>query len=85
MTATKKKKTKRHAAAWVSFNLGSRLFNSTFGKKKLIEEGIKYTLDIYNSGVKNIQNKKLKRALESDLGTYVVKKAQGRIYNWQNL
>ena len=46
-----------------AFNLDLRLCNSTFGKK-LIEERIEHTLDIYNAGVKTVQNKKLKRALE---------------------
>lgn len=59
----KRKKQKGAELLGSAFNLGSRLFNSTFGKK-LIEERIEHTLDIYNAGVKKVQNKKLKRALE---------------------
>ena len=65
------------------FKIGSRATNSALGKK-IIEEGLKKTLAIYNTGVKRIKNDKIKSVLESDLTNYAIKKAQGQLYNWQN-
>ena len=32
-----------------------------------------------------MKNNKIKKVLESDLANYAVKKAQGQLYNWQNV
>ena len=61
----------------------SKFLNSAIGKK-IAEEGIKNVPNIYNAGVKRVSNQKIRRALESDLANYPVKRAQGEIYNWQN-
>ena len=63
-------------------NIDSWLFKLALGQK-IIEERIKQTLNIYNAGVNKISNKK-KKALESDLENYAVKKSQNKLYNWQN-
>ena len=65
-----------------------KFLSSAIGKK-IAEEGIKNILQIstsntYNSGVKRVSSQKIRRALKSDLENYLVKNAQGKIYNWQN-
>lgn len=44
-----------------------------------------YSKAIYNADVKIIKNNKIKKVLESDLAKYAVKKAQGQLYNCQNV
>ena len=46
---------------------------------------MKQVPNIYKAGVSRVSNQKLKRALESDLANYAVKKAQDQIhYKWEN-
>ena len=47
-------------------NLGSRFLGFAFGQK-IAKEGIKNILRTCNAGVKRTSNKKIKRALESEL------------------
>ena len=64
-------------------NLGSKFLGSAFGQK-IAKEGIKNIPSAHNTGVERISNKKIKRALESDLANYAVGRAQKELYNWQN-
>ena len=63
--------------------IGSKLFKLAVGQK-IIEGGIKNAPNIYSTGVKRVSNKRIKRALESDLANYAVKSVQKELYNWQN-
>ena len=60
-------------------DVGSRAITSEISKK-LIDEGIKHAPELYKIGTSKIKNKNLKKALESDVATYIVeetrKKAQ---------
>ena len=57
--------------------------NTAIGRK-IAEEGIKNVPNIYSAGVDKISNRKIKRALESNLVNYAVNRAQKELYNWQN-
>ena len=63
---------------------GSKFLNSAI-EKKIAKERTKNVPNIYNAGVKTISNQKIRKALESDLANYAVKRAHGEIYNWQNV
>ena len=52
---------------------GSQFLNPAIGKK-IAEEGIKNVPNIYSAGVNRISNKKIKRALESYLANYAVRR-----------
>ena len=65
-------------------NLGSRFLNSAIGRK-IAEEGIKSVSNIYSAGVDKISNRKIQRALESNLANYAVNRAQKEFYNWKNV
>ena len=56
-------------------NIGAKALNSVLGKK-LMDEGIKDTPELCKFGTSKIKNKNLKRALESDIANYAVKKAK---------
>ena len=64
------------------FDLGSKAISSEIGEK-IINEGIKHAPDLY--GTKKVKNKNLKKALESDIVNYAVKKAQKELFNCQNV
>ena len=51
---------------------GTKGLSSEIGKS-LIDEGIKNVPNLYKFGTSKIENKKLKRALESDAANYIVK------------
>ena len=55
-------------------DIGSRAISSEIGKKK-IDEGIKHAPDFYKFGTSKIKNKNLKRAPDSEVADYAVKKA----------
>ena len=40
--------------------------------------------NIYSAGVDKISNRKIKRALESNLANYAVNREQNELCNWQN-
>ena len=64
---------------------GSKFLNSAI-RQKIAEDGIKQIPHNYNTGVSRVSNQILKRALESDLANYAVKKTQDQIhYNWENV
>ena len=65
-------------------DIGSRAITFEIGKK-VINEGIKHTPELYNYSTKKIKNKNLKKALESDIANYAVKQAQKELFNWQNV
>ena len=68
----------------MGLKFGSKFLNSAIGQK-IAEEGIKQVPNIYNAGENRVSNQMLKRALESYLANYAVKKAQDQIrYNWEN-
>ena len=52
---------------------GLQFLNPAIGKK-IAEEGIKNVPNIYSAGVNRISNKKIKRALESYLANYAVRR-----------
>ena len=60
-------------------DVGSRAITPEISKK-LIDEEIKHAPELYKIGTSKIKNKNLKKALESDVATYIVeetrKKAQ---------
>ena len=56
-------------------SIGAKALNSVLGKK-LMDEGIKDTPELCKFGTSKIKNKNLKRALESDIANYAVKKAK---------
>ena len=55
-------------------DIGLRAISSEIGKKK-IDEGIKHAPDFYKFGTSKIKNKNLKRAPDSEIADYAVKKA----------
>ena len=69
------------------FDIGSRALGSEFGKK-LINKGIYNTQSLFKFGASKIKNKKVKKALNSEIADMVVSEAQGRAgkkYNSTNL
>ena len=53
--------------------------------KKIIDERIKHAPDLYNYVTIKLKIKNVKKALESDIANYAVKKAQKELFNWQNV
>ena len=51
-----------------------KALNSDIGKK-LVDEGIKHASELYHLETSKIKNKNVKRALESEVATYVVQEA----------
>ena len=65
--------------------LGSKAIGSEFGKR-LINTGIDNIPNIFKFGVSKINNKKVKRAMESDIAQMVVDEAVNRTRNeFENL
>ena len=54
-------------------DIGSRTITSEIGKK-VIDGGIKHAPELYNHGTNKIKNKNQKKALESGIPNYAVKK-----------
>ena len=66
--------------AKAGLELGSKAIGSEFGKR-LINKGIDSIPNIFNFGVSKIKNKKVKRAMKSDIAKMVVDKAANRARN----
>ena len=47
--------------------------------KKLIDEGIKHAPELYKLGTSKIKNKSMKKVLESNMASYIVKKIQKKV------
>ena len=62
------------------FDLGTKALSSEFGKK-LINKGIDNIPNIFKFGVSKIKNKKVQKALSSDIADMVVAEAQNRAKN----
>ena len=62
------------------FDLGTKALSSEFGKK-LINKGIDNIPNIFKFGVSKIKNKKVEKALSSDIADMVVAEAQNRAKN----
>ena len=60
-------------------DIGSKAISSEIGKK-IIDEGIKHAPDLYKFGTSKIKNKNLKRALNSDIADFAVKKARTELF-----
>lgn len=56
-------------------SLGLKVVSSKIGKK-LIHENIKRTSELYKLGTSKIENKNVRRALESDVSDYIVQETQ---------
>ena len=63
-------------------DIGSKAISSEIGKK-IIDEGIKHAPDLHKFGTSKIKNINLKRALDSDIADFPVKKARTELFNWQ--
>ena len=63
--------------AKTGLELGSRALSSEFGRK-LINKGIDSIPSIFTFDAKNVKNKNIKRALESEIADMVVNEAQSR-------
>ena len=71
--------------AKAGLELGSKAMVSEFGKR-LINKGIDSIPNIFNFGVSKIKNKKVKRAMKSDIAKMVVDEAANRARNkYENL
>ena len=71
--------------AKAGLELGSKAIGSEFGKR-LINTGIDNIPNIFKFGVSKINNKKVKRAMESDIAQMVVDEAVNRTRNeFENL
>ena len=57
---------------------GSKALSSEIGKK-LIDEGIKHAPELYKFGTSKVKKKSMKKALESDVGNYIVKETQKKV------
>ena len=65
--------------------LGSKAIGTEFDKR-LINKGIDSIPNIFNFGVSKIKNKKVKRAMKSDIAKMVVDEAANRARNkYENL
>ena len=49
---------------------------------EIIDEGIKHALDLYKYGTFKIRNKKVQKALYSDIANYIVTKTQNNLNNF---
>ena len=63
--------------------MGSKAINSLIGKK-LTDKGIEIIPNIFKYGVSKIKNKKVQRALNSDVAEYVVEETQNQAKNKLN-
>ena len=63
--------------------MGSKAINSLIGKK-LTDKGIEIIPNIFKYGVSKIKNKKVQRALNSDVAEYVVEETQNEAKNKLN-
>ena len=63
--------------ARAGLELGSKALGSEFGKK-LINKGIDSIPNIFKFGASKVNNKNIKKALESEIPDMVVNEAQGR-------
>ena len=59
----------------LSISMGSKAINSVIGKK-LIDKGIEIIPNIFKYSVSKIKNKKVQRALNSDVAEYVLEETQ---------
>ena len=55
--------------------MGSKAINSGLWKK-IIDEGIKHAPDLYKYGTSKMRNKKVQKALNSDIANYIVTETQ---------
>ena len=68
-----------------SIELGSKAVGSEFGKR-LINKGIDNIPNIFKFGVSKINNKNMKRAMESEIANMIVDEAVNRAKNkYENL
>ena len=67
--------------AKLGIKMGSKSINSGLGKK-IIDEGIKHPPDLYKYGTSKIRNKKVQKALYSDIANYIVTKTQNNLNNF---
>ena len=79
-----KKILKSSGALAKGLNIGSSAVNSEIGKK-LIDERIKRAPELYKLGTEKIENKSLKKVLESDIANYAVQQLKENLFNWQNV
>ena len=63
--------------------MGSKAINSVIGKK-LIDKGIEIIPNIFKYSVSKIKNKKVQRALNSDVAEYVLEETQNQAKNKLN-
>ena len=63
--------------------MGSKAINSLIGKK-LTDKGIEIIPNIFKYGMSKIKNKKVQRALNSDVAEYVVEETQNQAKNKLN-
>ena len=57
--------------------MGSKAINSGLGKK-IIDEGIKHAPDLYKYGAFKNRNKKVHKALNSNIANYIVTETQNK-------
>ena len=62
----------------MALDLGSRALNSSIGKK-LINKGIDSVPNIFKYGVSKVENKNLKKAMNSDIANMEVNEAQNKV------
>ena len=63
--------------------MGSKAINSVIGKK-LIDKGTEIIPNIFKYSVSKIKNKKVQRALNSDVAEYVLEETQNQAKNKLN-
>ena len=66
--------------AKIGLTMGSKAINSALGIK-IINKGIDNIPNMFKYGVSKIKNKKVRRALNSDIANYVVDEAQNKVKN----
>lgn len=62
----------------LGIKMGSKALNSALGKK-IINKGIDNVPNVFKYGVSKLKNKKVQRALNSDIVNYVVDEAQNKV------
>ena len=66
--------------------MGSKAINSGLGKKKKnkLNEGIKHAPDLYIYETPKIRNKKVQKALNSDIENYIVTETRNKVKDNSN-
>ena len=63
--------------AKLGIKMGSKVISSALGEK-IIDEGIKHAPDLYKYGTSKIRNKKVQKALNSDIANYIRTETQNK-------